>query len=288
MPTLPPWAIDLIKKHGWGAAGVIVKSLNLDRLVQRRNALRRARATVDGAIAPLLLESRLRYVVFAGDRPVESFPPAKGDLTVLLADYNGYGKKRPDDLIGLRIRKRFAAVGERRASGAENVTDTTDGADKSASAPDPSAFKAMADELPALLDELTAAEPSRAGDHLEHASTPGVYLLSEGPVPMYVGQTRNMRQRLRLHTAPNSRENQASFAFRLAQATADQEALSVNGTRKERAADPAFAELFRAARERVADMEVRTILMDDPVQRTVFEVFVAQALNLVHNDFETH
>ena len=106
---------------------------------------------------------------------------------------------------------------------------------------------------------------------------------------MYVGQTRNLKQRLRQHTAASSRENQASFAFRLAEEAAEAEGLVVAGTRKARAGDERFDELFRQARERVANMNVQVMELADPIERTMFEVFVAQALNLGrYNDFETH
>jgi hypothetical protein len=100
---------------------------------------------------------------------------------------------------------------------------------------------------------------------------------------------RNLKRRLRDHTAASSRENQASFAFRLTEEAADGEGLTVAGTRKDRAEDEHFKELFRLARERVAAMNVQVMEMDDPIERTLFEVFVAEALNLGrYNDFETH
>lgn len=122
-----------------------------------------------------------------------------------------------------------------------------------------------------------------------HPATPGVYLLSEGPTPLYVGNTRNLRQRLRQHTGARSRENQAAFAWRLALKDAQAEGGIITGTRKELESDPEFAEIFRRARERVAEMDVRFVEIDDPITRTVFEVYAAQALGTAEfNSFETH
>jgi hypothetical protein len=46
---------------------------------------------------------------------------------------------------------------------------------------------------------------------------------------------------------------------------------------------------FDAAKARVADMDVRYILLDGPIERTIFEVYAALALDtLVFNSFETH
>jgi hypothetical protein len=285
---MPPWLIQLLKKHGWSVVMAIIQALDMDRLVQRRNAIKRAKSTNDGALAPVLLEGKLRYVVFAGDDPVEAYPPVKGELPALLKEYNGYGKRRPDELPTSRAKRRLMAFKPWQRESTQDALDDDHGDGRTERKPDSAAFQAMTDKMPELLDELTAAASVRAGDHLDQPTTPGIYLLSEGPAFMYVGQTRNLRQRLRLHTAPGSKENQASFAFRLAQETAEQQGVTATGTRKERAAHPAFAELFQRSRARVAEMQVRTIEMEDPIQRTVFEVFAAQALNLYHNDFETH
>src|SRR5205823_11016769 len=72
-------------------------------------------------------------------------------------------------------------------------------------------------QLDPLLDELIAA-PSAT--RLEHSpripAEPGVYLFLSRGKPMYVGQTRNLRQRIANHCRPSGRENHATFAFLLA------------------------------------------------------------------------
>ena len=52
----------------------------------------------------------------------------------------------------------------------------------------------------------------------------------------------------------------------------------VSGTRKDLEADAEFDAYFRSAKQRVAEMHVRFIELDDPVTRTVFEVYAARAL----------
>jgi hypothetical protein len=118
---------------------------------------------------------------------------------------------------------------------------------------------------------------------------PGVYLLSEEH-PIYVGQTRNLRRRLRQHGGMSSRENQASLAFNIARRkAADRPSFNVHLTRRVLEADPAFAQLFEEARARVARMQVRYVEIDDPELRTVFEVYAAVAFGTAeHNSFETH
>lgn len=70
---------------------------------------------------------------------------------------------------------------------------------------------------------------------------------------------------------------------------AEEAGVSTSATREPIEADPAFAVIFEKARERVASMDVRFIEIDDPIVRTVFEVYVARALGTdAYNSFETH
>lgn len=103
---------------------------------------------------------------------------------------------------------------------------------------------------------------------------------------MYVGQSRRLRQRLRQHTIPSAPQNQASFAYQLAIASAPL-AASDAVTRDER--EQAFAPFFSAAKERVAQMPVQFIELEDPIERTIFEIYAALHLGTEkYNSFETH
>src|ERR1700761_8917300 len=53
------------------------------------------------------------------------------------------------------------------------------------------------------------AKPKSLPDHV-------VYLFSEEGRPLYIGRSRNFRQRLGNHCRASSRSNQSSFAFKLA------------------------------------------------------------------------
>jgi predicted GIY-YIG superfamily endonuclease len=292
-PPLPPWLVEaarnLVKKHGWAAVVWIARRLGLTqltRLSDRQKAIKKARTTRDGRFAGVLLEGQLRYVVFSGERPVEAYPPIDGDLTELLRDYNGQGLRLPDDLRSKRTKRWIKErLPGREGPGAAPTEEPAEPVPAAGSAK----FAEVADRLPGLLDQLTSSPVKKLAEHEAIGAVPGIYLFSEGPAPMYVGQTRNLKQRLRQHTSASSRENQASFAFRIAEEAAKDEGLELKGTRKQRADDARFKELFREARERVAEMNVQLLKLEDPVERTMFEVFVAQALDLARfNDFETH
>lgn len=140
-----------------------------------------------------------------------------------------------------------------------------------------------------LLAELLSAPAARTADHPEVPKSPGIYLFSKDGKALYVGQTRNLRARLRNHTNPLSRENQASFAFLVAKAEAVKAGVDVGRTRKILEADEAFAEHFREAKLGVAEMDVRFIELEGAIERTLFEVYASLALDtLLYNSFETH
>jgi len=139
-----------------------------------------------------------------------------------------------------------------------------------------------------LLTELLAAPEAPRDEHNFIPKAAGVYLFSDSN-PVYVGQTRNLRARLRTHTTSSATENQASFAFLIAKANAGTAGIDLRRARKVLEADPHFAKHFQAAKARVAQMNVRWIELDDPIERTLFEVYAALALDTVaFNSFETH
>lgn len=139
-----------------------------------------------------------------------------------------------------------------------------------------------------LLAQLLAAPVARRDEHGPIPEVPGIYLFSDDK-PVYVGQTRNLRTRLRNHTTAKATENQASFAFLIGKVEAELAGIDLKRTRKVLEADPHFAEHFRQAKARVAKMNVRWIELDDPIERTLFEIYAALALDTVaFNSFETH
>jgi hypothetical protein len=149
-------------------------------------------------------------------------------------------------------------------------------------------FEAAIALMPELLERLMAAPAAPRHAHERIPKVPGIYLFSENK-PVYVGQTRNLQTRLRSHTSAKATENQASFAFLIGKEAAEQAGLDLAQTRKVLEADPQFAEHFAEAKARVSKMDVRWIELDDPIERTLFEIYAAMALNTVaFNSFETH
>jgi hypothetical protein len=147
----------------------------------------------------------------------------------------------------------------------------------------------IARQLEDLLAKLWAAPAAPRKAHKSIPQTPGVYLFTEARKPIYVGQTRKLRNRLRAHTIPSASQEQASFAFLLAKKQAEQRKVVVTGTRQFVARHLDFVPLFKDAKERVANMDVRFIEIPEPDVRTIFEVYASLALDTGEfNSFETH
>jgi hypothetical protein len=142
--------------------------------------------------------------------------------------------------------------------------------------------------MPDLLERLLASPAAPRSEHERVPKVAGIYLFSEDR-PVYVGQTRNLQTRLRNHTYAKATENQASFAFLIGKVSAEKAGIDLAQSRKALELDPSFAKHFADAKARVARMDVRWIELDDAIERTLFEIYAALALNTVSfNSFETH
>jgi hypothetical protein len=134
--------------------------------------------------------------------------------------------------------------------------------------------------VPVTIDTLPRDAPSAC-----------VYLFSENGRHLYVGRTRKLRQRLRQHSIPSSRHNQAVFAFRLAREATGRllAAYSGEGRRAALAADDsAFVASFIDAKQRVRKMQVRYVEEADPLRQALLEIYASIVLATPYNDFNTH
>ena len=154
-------------------------------------------------------------------------------------------------------------------------------------APDPERAQHLDDvihRLPNRLRELKAAPSHPRKGHRSIPKAPGIYLFSEAGEPIYVGQTRNLRRRLADHTNPSGGHNTATFAFLLARDGAEQAGAETRAELESRLQQP-----FEKAKDRVSRMDVQFIEMDDPIERTLFEVYAVLHLGTEkYNSFETH
>ncbi len=157
-------------------------------------------------------------------------------------------------------------------------------------------YESVVARLPGLLEELLAAPAATVAEHSPIPEAPGIYLFSEpgeaggeGEKAIYVGQTRKLRSRLKNHTRLGGKNNQATFAFLLAKTDAEVAGVDTKQYRAVLERDEDFIAHFDGAKSRVAEMLVRFILLDGPIERSLFEIYAAMALDtLVYNSFETH
>jgi hypothetical protein len=275
------------------------------RIADRQRAIKKTREMSDGRLAPTLVEGRSRWVVYNADEPVEIFPPISGDLDSAMRHFDRSRLKRPDEVATSArtrawVKGRWEDLRARVARGEEDAEPVgqdivlsqdivrTDGAPRAEEIRG-AAFDSIVKTMPDLLDRLTGAPAKPVAQHDEIPDGPGIYVFSDGPNPRYVGQTQKLRQRLRQHVSPSARENQAALAWRIALKDATVAGHSVAGTRKQMEADERIEPLFRAAKERVANMDVRFIELPDPITRTLLEVYAIEALGTQEfNSFETH
>ncbi len=152
-------------------------------------------------------------------------------------------------------------------------------------------FTAVAESLHGSYERLIASAPMKAGHLWPREKVRGVYLFSEGGSDLYVGRTNNLKSRYGGHCLPSSPHGHAAFAFRLARETTGNVKATYRtgeGSRASLAADPAFGEVFSAAKARVRAMDFRWVEEADPVRQCLLEVYVAVVLQTPYNDFDNH
>jgi len=134
------------------------------------------------------------------------------------------------------------------------------------------------------LNKLSEAEPL--------PKTGGIYVFyEEKEKPIYVGRTKNIRQRIQLHTRDSSKNESATFTFNLARMEyrllfPDKKKTTRSGLMS----DLEFIPLFNLQRDRVQKMYLRYISEEHDILQTILEPYFALKLKTYpnYNNFETH
>ncbi len=152
------------------------------------------------------------------------------------------------------------------------------------------AFREYVDTLHPSFERLLQVTPVKIKDLPRNAPAKCIYLFSEGSLHLYVGRTKNLRQRLRQHSIPGSHHNQAVFAFRLARESTGSlvAAYTASGSRAALCAQDEFGFAFTLAKQRVRNMNVRYVEENDALRQALLEIYVSVVLKTPYNDFETH
>jgi hypothetical protein len=158
-------------------------------------------------------------------------------------------------------------------------------------APMEPAFARYAESLHPTFERLVTMPPVTIATLPRDAPKECVYLFSEKEKNLYVGRTRHLRQRMRQHSIPSSRHNQAVFAFRLAREATGRLVATYTGegTRALLAVnDPAFTAAFTDAKKRVRAMQLRYVEETNPLREALLEIYASIVLATPYNDFNTH
>jgi hypothetical protein len=151
-------------------------------------------------------------------------------------------------------------------------------------------FLAVIETLDLKFQQLLAMPPVRYSSLPRKLPSRAIYLFSESSLPLYVGRTNHLRERLRGHCIPGSTHYSATFAFRIArEATGMNRATYAPAvSRPNLVTNPVFGHAFTDAKLRVTEMDIRFVEETDPVKQALLEIYAATVLSTPYNDFENH
>jgi hypothetical protein len=149
-------------------------------------------------------------------------------------------------------------------------------------------FRELTERLDAKCQALLAMQPFVAESVPAHTPQGGIYLFSDGEIPLYVGRTkRKIGTRIKNHfgAAPD-----CPFAWRLARERTGhiRATYRAEGSRRSLLANPEFRKAYEEAKQRIRKMHVRFVEEADPLRQTLLEIYVAVVSGAKHNDFDTH
>ena len=151
-------------------------------------------------------------------------------------------------------------------------------------------FNTIFDELDNLCLKLLKMNPvGRRYKSSPEKDISGIYLFSENGKPVYVGRSRNIRNRYNGHI--NSSPYSASFAFLLARDKTGKNEASYKSDSNSRIGlmkDCKFKKAFDEARHRIREMEFRYVEESDSIRQALLVIYCAVKLNTEYNKFETN
>lgn len=149
-------------------------------------------------------------------------------------------------------------------------------------------FESLIKKLPLLMEQLEKS-PLRSRTELGKLPQRGIYVFCENELPIYVGRTNRLKNRILEHGRNGSGHNKAPFAFNLAKKVAKENGIDINAQRNNLERDPAFQSLFQEAKIRVANMPIKFVEESDPILQTIFEVYASLELGTSeYNSFDNH
>ena len=148
-------------------------------------------------------------------------------------------------------------------------------------------YQEIISRFPDYMKKLTKDSPVLP-NKLDNIPKRGIYVFYENGKPIYVGRSKNLKQRFRQHRQQSSGHNSATFAFMVAKLDAEKVGVDIKRTRVELQNDSVFSPIFSKTKRRISEMQVQVLQMDDPIEQTLFEVYAALELKTEYNNWETH
>lgn len=151
-------------------------------------------------------------------------------------------------------------------------------------------FRALVEHMHPAFDRLIGMEPVTAATVPKDAPSSCIYLFGEREKHLYVGRTKNLRERMGQHSRPGSQQNQAVFAFKLAREATGHVVADYTGEGRRNALieNEEFRQAFTAAKARVRQMDLRYVEETDSLRQALLEIYASVALETLYNDFDTH
>ena len=152
-------------------------------------------------------------------------------------------------------------------------------------------FAQVVETLEPSFELLLGMDPVSGGRFPATVPKEGVYLFSERARNLYVGRTRNIRNRYGGHCRPGATRHSATFAFRLArEATGYTESSYRQGpdSREGLMENPEFVAAFDASKRRIREMNFRFVAEEEPTRQALLEIYCSVALETPYNNFATH
>lgn len=147
-------------------------------------------------------------------------------------------------------------------------------------------FASHMKRAPELYARLRSVDPVPVSSH-GLANEPGIYALFENGLPVHVGRTRKVRNRLRAHRTLS--HNSASFAFKRARRELNIPAsYKAGSSRAVLQADEVFGACFRKHVTAVQAMTVQFLRVEDPIDQYFLELYATIELGLPTDEFDTH
>lgn len=147
-------------------------------------------------------------------------------------------------------------------------------------------FKEYISKLPSLHRKLNDSSPMSISPAKQFPNSPGIYVLMENEQPIYVGRSKKIRQRIQNHIG--GRPEQSSFAFKLArEITGKKASYKPEGSRQDLMNDPDFKNAFQITVDRIRNLKVKFVIIEDDVLQHLFEVYASLELKTPHNQFGT-